>query len=138
LVAYVVYGMYHKNDTFLIQRFDRDIEGYFDEHHIINGDNDSKQTLKAGLKVCFVADKYFKTKDSLYYYTGRAYTGTYYYEIYVPEYQESISVRSNQNDATFSELSKWLLSQIRLHRKEGITVENEKHEICENPFDDDH
>jgi len=69
--------MYHKNDTFLIQRFDRDIEGYFDEHHIINGDNDINQTLKAGLNVCFDGD-YSKTKDSLYYNTGKDWSGVYY------------------------------------------------------------
>lgn len=87
---------------------------------------DLHKELAVGLRLCFDDGHYFKTKDSLYYFTGKNYTNTYYYTVYIPNQQVSLSLRSNKNDSAFSDKSKWLLSQIRQHRNKDVYLINEK------------
>jgi hypothetical protein len=122
--------MYKRNDTFSFTSFHRDIYMEIDDAH-----NNPKNRLKAGLDYCFGGTGYFKTKDSLYISTGRSPDSTFYYAIYLPDYEEVYFLHSNQNDADFSQKSKWLLSQIRLYRGKPMYFINEKRETCRNEND---
>jgi hypothetical protein len=131
---YKMAKMYSKNDTFLFRLLSRDI--WAEEA----GENVSSAIdLKIGLRLCFFnKEHYFKTKDSLYIATGRnppnAYPpNTYFYIVYIPEQTVALSLFSNINDADFSDKSKWLLSQIRLHRRNDIYLVNDKHQSCQDP-----
>jgi hypothetical protein len=125
--------MYRRNDTFLFTFYRRDIEGELDAKEFKNiTERVRRKELKTGLELCFDGP-YIKTRDSLYIATGVNLQNVYFYKIYVPEQMISISVRSNKNDNDFSEKSKWLLSQIRLHRKEEIYLVNDKKQTCQDP-----
>jgi hypothetical protein len=124
-------NMYCATDTFGFTLYSRDIMGE-------NENDDPKKGLKIGLRLCFQGKHYFKTKDSLYIYTGKYYdTNIYVYKIYIPEKQVALSVRSRNNDQVFSDRSKWLLSQIRLHRPKDMYLINEKGQTCQNRDEDD-
>jgi hypothetical protein len=118
--------MYSKNDTFRSTFYGRDIS------EEVTGNN-PKEMLKAGLKLCCEGEHYTKTKDSLYILTGKYDYGVYYYKVYDPNATLLISLRTRNNDSLFSEKSKWLLSQIRLHRKKGAYLLNEKGQTCLEP-----
>ena len=53
-----------------------------------------KKELKIGLRLCFDGNHYFKTKDNLYVSTDKNYENVYYYEVYVPWRQASLSMRA--------------------------------------------
>jgi len=117
-------------DTFFFYYYSRDILDIIGN----NKDMTPANILKAGLEDCFGDLKYFKTKDSLYISTGRK-TGISQYVIYVPEQMVSFSVHSNKSDSSFSEKSKWLLSQIRKKRKhKNIRFMNDKHQTCSDVY----
>lgn len=122
--------MYHQNDTFRFTLLARDIAAENPD------ENDRTAELKIGLRLCFNGLNYSKTKDGLYVSTGR-YRGTaaYYYKIYIPEQEVSLSLRSNANDADFSDRSKWLLEQVRINRskKKDFYFINEQKETCQVP-----
>ena len=125
--------MYNKNDTFRFTLLSRDIWSEMGDEP-----QSKKSELQVGLKLCFHKKPYFRTKDSLYISTGRfAEAENYYYRVYMPSQQVSISVRSKFNDSLFSEKSKWLLSQIREHRKGDVYLINEKGQTCQVPDTDD-
>lgn len=129
--------MYLKTDTFRSLIYGNDIMTELDEKYRTKKERDDpKNILKAGLAVCF-GSNYAKTKDSLYISTGQNYCNTFYYKVYIPEMMLSISVRSNKNDASFSDKSKWLLAQIRKNRKKKLYLVNEKNETCLDPFESD-
>ena len=122
--------MYCRNDTFLLLFYGRDILCSLEKE-------DAKMELKMGLEMSFGNNHYFKTRDSLYIYTGKYHDAEiYYYKIYVPEKMVSFSVRSKNNDNVFSKKSKWLLSQIRLNRRRELYLINEKNKLCMDPFGD--
>lgn len=126
----VMAAMKKGNDTFFFFYYYREVlEG-------IENINDATPAylLKAGLEDCFGDLKYFKTKDSLYISTGRK-NGICQYVIYIPEELVSFSIHSNKRDSSFSDKSKWLLSQIRQKRKhKNIRLINDKHQTCSDPF----
>jgi hypothetical protein len=125
---------YKNNDTFRFTLYSRDI---MDE--IEDNVNDPEKELNIGLSDCFGNVPYFKTRDSLYIATGRyRSTKSFYYDIYIPDKQVSLSLRSNKNDTTFTNLSKWLLLQARSKRKKDKYFINERNQTCQNPDEDEH
>jgi len=60
--------------------------------------------------------KFNKTKDNLYWGTGRI-NGQYFYVIIVPESLVTVSVSSVVNNTQFSNYSSWLLQQFRNNRR---------------------
>ena len=123
-------NMYKGNDTFLFKSYWTDVY-----KELADSEGTPQQRLRAGLDYCFYKTHYFKTKDSLYITTGKNIHNTFYYKIYIPEYEESYSIHSNLNDADFSDKSKWLLSQIRRYRGKPMYFINEKRETCRNEND---
>lgn len=124
--------MYSKNDTLRFDLFSRDIAGAEEEGKNYTPEDE----LKMGLLLCFAKYPYSKTKDNLYVSTGvYKNSTTYYYLIYVPEQQISLSVRSGKNDSSFSDKSKWLLQQIREARKKKgeFFLMTDKGETCQVP-----
>ncbi len=127
--------MCSKTDTFRFTLFSRDIMSMFPAG---GKPSTPEMELKAGLDLCF-SHGHHKTKDSLYISTRKNDCNVYYYLIYDPYWQSSVSVRSANNDSLFSERSRWLLSQVRLYRhKEGIFLLNEKGQSCQCPNDPEH
>ncbi len=123
--------LYLKNDTFGFVLFSRSIMGEMET-------DDPKKELEIGLRLCFRHKHYIKTKDSLYIYTGKySNSDPYIYEIYIPEAQVSLSVRSKDNDTVFSENSKWLLAQIRANRGKDMFFVNEKGQTCQDRMEDE-
>jgi len=122
--------MCSKTDTFRFTLYSRDIWS-----ELPDGETDPKKELEIGLKLCFDDSHYYKTKDNLYINTGKNDFDVYYYVVYVPDKQASVSVRSKNNDSAFSAKSRWLLSQIRSHKNKDIFLENEKGQSCQNPDD---
>ena len=126
----VMAAMKKGDDTFFFFYYSRDISGEIQDVRDMTPAN----LLKAGLEDCFGDLKYFKTKDSLYISTGRK-KGVCQYVIYVPEQMVSFSIHSNKRDSSFSEKSKWLLSQIRKKRKhKDIRFINDQHQTCGDPY----
>lgn len=130
---YTMAEMYNSKDTFRLTLYSRDIG------EEMPGDAwDENKVLPLGLKICFGDNHYYRTKDSLYYSTGRNDANIYYYKVYIPNQQASVSLRSAKNDAAFSQKSQWLLAEIREHRYQDIYIINEKNQTCQNPGDPKH
>ncbi len=125
---YTMAEMCSKKDTFRFTLFSRDIWSALPD-----GETDPKKELEVGLKLCFDDSHYYKTKDNLYINTGKNDFDVYFYIVYVPDKHASVSVRSKDNDSTFSAKSKWLLSQIRAHKNDDIFLLNEKGQSCQDP-----
>ncbi len=135
---YTMAEMCSKKDTFRYTLYSRDI---WYEFWIETGTNDIKpeDELRIGLAMCFENEHYKMTSDSLYIATGR-YTdiNDYYYTLYDPYLMSSVSLRSKYNDSSFSEKSKWLLSQIRSNKKGDIYLINDRNQTCQDPNEREH
>jgi hypothetical protein len=130
---YTMAEMYKGRDTFTLTLHIRGIWA------ALEGQEETpEKILQAGLKECFYDLPYHKTKDSLYYFTGKCTDGNYYYIVYIPNQQVSLTVRSDKNGPDFSEKSKWLLAQVRLHRNNYVFLVNEKGEDCQDPNENEY
>ena len=99
-------------------RFDFFTDGTFKFHSDAWGrEVDDPAALKAYTESNFEYKlKFSKTKDNLYWGTGR-YNGQYFYVIIVPESLVTVSVSPAVNNTQFSNHSSWLLQQVRNNRR---------------------
>jgi len=86
--------------------------GWYSFGNSIGGESEA-ESLQLGLQMAFGENaSYSKTKDGLYWSTGKTSKGEFFYRVYNPSNLCVNWLYSKTNDAGFKSYSTWLLSEV--------------------------